>query len=230
MREPIFPIDGIPKPWAQLFDELTNKWTLESLRDSEFDAERALSICHRVHLLHWVVKLDKNLNPNHCIPFRISRKEINSYKPLGKLYHSALAMCALVAKSEIEAAGLFFKVVVEGAIEHPQISINQKNRVEKSKHKIRKENQELRDRGNPFSQRDFPGTHCLLKSVMDVATNNPDTADFLDEFLIARKNWVKTMGTSAWHGLMTTDDGQLRLHLPGRGRGTSPIKLNLPES
>ncbi len=124
MREPIFPIDDIPKPWAQIFDELTNKWALESLRHSELDAERTLSICHRVHLLHWVVKLDENLNPNHCIPFRVPRKEINSYKPLGKLYHSALTLCALVAKSVIEAADLFFEIVVEGAIEHPQISIN----------------------------------------------------------------------------------------------------------
>jgi hypothetical protein len=165
MIKPIFPVDGISKPWAQIFDELTNRWVLESVRDMELDAERTLSICHRVHSLHWAVKL--RFHPMHQIPFCVPREEENTYKALGYLYVSALKLCEIVTQSELEASRCFSVLVVEGDIERPQIPLNKKNRAALALSMLSNENQELGDGRNPFSIEVSPGTHHLTNKAFE---------------------------------------------------------------
>lgn len=90
-NELIFPTEGIPQDWGNEFSFVTNHGLLVCEAHGELDTERAIRISHRVHILHWVVKL--RFNPKHKIPFFVPRKQRETYKELGSVYRWALEMC-----------------------------------------------------------------------------------------------------------------------------------------
>jgi hypothetical protein len=246
MRIPIFPVEGIPEPWAWAFDVLTNRPFLQFKTDfqshlargaltnkcslQKWDALDALEICHRVLFLHRVVK--SRFLPTHQIPIGmpIQEKGNPAYEPLGVLYVSVLNLCEIVTQSEIEAAQCFFVLVFEAAIEYPHIPLNKKNRAQKCKSTLKEENKKLESGVNPFIENEDPGTHHLINAAKSMATQNQNAADLWDEFLAARKKWVTILNGPGFRTLTASDNGQLRLHLAGRGRGTSPVKFELSDS
>jgi hypothetical protein len=222
MSLPIFSLDGIPDPWAEVFDGLTNYSLLVCLGAGTFE-EKGWIIMHRVHWLHWLAKL--RFNPQHQSVLSIPRNNSETYKPLGELYYSALKLSEAITDSEFDASVLFLNVALEANVESPGIPLNQKYRKTKSKTAIKQENDALKGERNPFDCQKSPATHQLIKASLEKIRKSEEVNSLWEEFLKKRRKLRPMIDDPQFAILTENDEGQLRCPLPGGGRGTTALRL-----
>jgi hypothetical protein len=192
MNIPIFPLDGIPEPWAEVFNGLTNDSVLVCLAAGTFEGERSWAILQRIFILHWVAKL--RFTTHHQISLSNPPKHRETYKPIGELYYSVLRLCEATTDSESDASVLFLKVALEAFVESPGIPLSQKSRKSKGIATIKQQNDALEGGCNPFDRHKSPATHQLIEAAQKKVREDDQFSSLWEDFLAKRKKLRQVIG------------------------------------
>lgn len=233
----LFSLDGIPEPWSQVFDWLTNGALAQCLKAGELDAATDVQLRLGFSYLHWAVKL--KFNPQHPNPIPTPRNQKEACKPWGGVIAKTIELCEAAWTTESGypcAAQWFYEVALEGAITNPFVSINASNRKRRGIKKLIEENGSLEDRSNPFDRNEYPHTFRLIEATLQLAGEESErkcqsqnsgstirqsfkVTELLQGFTKARRHLSSVLDKNPLLRDYSEDEhGKPFMHLGGKGR------------
>jgi hypothetical protein len=229
---PLIPIDldKVNTPWNSKIAWISSPDRLPAQK--EIPPLEAITFCHRVHILHWLVKL--KWNSKHRTPYT-PKGHKETYKPLGELYKRVLNTCMechlLDLGSEYNTPAEWFRLILfETSVEGQNLNDGKDETVKK----LQRGNRELAGLSNPFNPTAEPHAYRLAQAALAVIDGGNDV--FLKEvwrpLVKARQAWVRELRSERWQS-MRHDGTHWFLQSGGGGknqRKIPPLKNGVSET
>ena len=205
----IVPVNNprVPSPVAEEIYNLTSPhwvaFAVVNVHGGKLPAPLGQSVCHRAHILHWVVKL--KYDSKHRMP-KVPKGRTNTYKPLGVLYWKALELSLQLPETALRlglrhGADLWRWLLVEHALEG--VPCNYKP---ESIKRLKRQNAILRDYKNPFDSGRTPYTWALIEDArLNAERLDHFRKDYWSPFMNARTKWCTAYQGPEWRQVSEQD-------------------------
>lgn len=219
------PLDNIPSPWNETFNQLNKSPAPDSLLINKpaIQLHAIISDADWLIALYWVVK--KSWNPKLKIP--ISRQIAKLYEPWGELFYQVLRLCIVcfdnkhqLSQRYVDPANWFLNIIREAKKIDTKIIIENeasgKNSIIEEKRDIIAR---LRDGQNPATEQTSPHYYRLIEVALSLQNSDDFNKNYWKPFMSACCKHIQAMEKRTCQETFV-ENNKILYRAPGSGKGT----------